>query len=299
MPEILILSGKGGTGKTTLTAAFAHLASGAIVCDLDVDAPDLHLILQPEIEERHAFISGHEALIRGDDCERCGQCAPACRFDAIQGDDPPAVNSLKCEVCKLCVALCPAAAIDFVPNHCGDWYRSQSRFGPLVHAQLFPAQENSGRLVALLRRQAKAIAETNGCDLVLADGPPGIGCPVISALSGVDLAVVVTEPTISGRHDLERAVELCRHFSVPAGVIINKSDLNLDQAREIMDYCQRMGLALLGELPHDTAFTQAMIRRLAITEYTSGELQAAVTVIWENILALTAIPSSPDRAAFG
>ena len=299
MPEILILSGKGGTGKTTLTAAFAHLASGHVICDLDVDAPDLHLILQPRVEERNTFISGHEAVIRPDDCERCGQCAPACRFAAIQGEDPPVVNPLKCEGCKLCVALCPAEAIDFVPSHCGDWYRSATRFGPMVHAQLFPAEENSGRLVALLRQQAKTMAEAKGLDLILADGPPGIGCPVISALSGVDLAVIVTEPTVSGRHDLERVLDLCGHFTIPAGVIINKADLNHDQARKIEAFCRDQGLTLLGRLPHDEAFTQAMIRRLAVTEYVSGPLHAALTTIWGNILKLAGPRVSADRAAFG
>ena len=299
MPEILILSGKGGTGKTTLTAAFAHLASGHVICDLDVDAPDLHLILQPRVEERSTFISGHEAAIRPDDCERCGQCGSACRFDAISGEDPPAVDPVKCEGCKLCVALCPAGAIDFVPNHCGDWYRSTTRFGSMVHAQLFPAEENSGRLVALLRQQAKATAEARGLDLILADGPPGIGCPVISALSGVDLAVIVTEPTVSGRHDLDRVRDLCRHFKIPAAVIINKNDLNRDQAQKIEAYCRDKGLTLLGRLPHDEAFTQAMIRRLAVTEYTSGPLHAALSAIWANILKLAGPRLSGDRAACG
>lgn len=297
MPEIVILSGKGGTGKTSLTAAFAHLAGGHIICDLDVDAPDLHLILQPEVEEQVAFVSGHEAFIRAEDCERCGQCLAACRSDAIQGEDPPVVNPLKCEGCKLCVALCPAAAIDFNPNHCGDWYRSTSRFGPMVHAQLFPAEENSGRLVALLRQQARAMAESRGLEIILADGPPGIGCPVISALSGADLAVIVTEPTVSGRHDLERVLDLCRHFKIPAGVIINKSDLNADQAGMIETYCREQGLGVIGKLPHDAAFTQAMIRQRTVTEYGPEEIRDTVAALWNNILKLAAARSSGDRAA--
>lgn len=286
MREILILSGKGGTGKTSLTAAFAHLASGHIICDLDVDAPDLHLILQPENRKTEHFISGHEAVIRPDDCERCGQCAAACRYDAIQGEDPPVINPLKCEGCKLCVAICPARAIDFEPNHCGDWYRSTSRFGPMVHAQLFPAEENSGRLVALLRQQARAMAKAKGLDLILSDGPPGIGCPVISALSGTDLAVIVTEPSVSGRHDLERVLELCNHFNIPAGVIINKCDLNLEQAEGIEAYCKTNHLSLIGKLPHDMAFTEAMIQRLAITEYSSNAVRETVEAVWNNILTL-------------
>jgi MinD superfamily P-loop ATPase len=299
MREIVILSGKGGTGKTSLTAAFAHLASGHIICDLDVDAPDLHLILQPDNRTTEHFVSGHEALIRPDDCERCGQCTAACRYDAIQGEDPPVVNPLKCEGCKLCVALCPAQAIDFVPNHCGDWYRSTSRFGPMVHAQLFPAEENSGRLVALLRQQAKAIAEAEGLNLILSDGPPGIGCPVISALSGANLAVIVTEPTVSGRHDLERVLELCRHFKIPAGVIINKCDLNQDQAEGIEAFCQTHDLNLIGKLPHDMAFTEAMIQQLTITEFSSNGTCEAVKAAWNNILKLAVPKPAIEQSALG
>lgn len=295
MHEIVILSGKGGTGKTSLTAAFAHLASGHIICDLDVDAPDLHLILQPEKMAIEPFISGHEAVIRPDDCERCGQCAAVCHYDAIQLGDTPVVNPLKCEGCKLCVTMCPARAIDFEPNHCGDWYRSWSRFGPMVHAQLHPAEENSGRLVALLRQQAKTIAEAKGIDLILSDGPPGIGCPAISALSGAHLAVIVTEPTVSGRHDLERVIELCRHFNIPAGVIINKCDLNQEQAKGIEAYCHAHHLSLIGKLPHDMAFTQAMIQQLTITELSSNGIGAAVAAAWKNILKLLAPEASVDR----
>ena len=300
MREILIISGKGGTGKTTLTAAFAHLATNHVICDLDVDAPDLHLILQPDTHTVEAFESGHEAIIRPEDCERCGTCVDACRYDAIQGDDPPVVNPLKCEGCKLCVALCPANAITFALNHCGDWYQSESRFGPMVHAQLFPAEENSGRLVALLRQQARALAEAKGLDLILSDGPPGIGCPVIAALSGIDLAVIVTEPTVSGRHDLERVLELCRHFKITAGVIINKCDLNLDQANDIKAYCQAQHLPLIGELPHDPVFTEAMIQGLTVTEFRPEGVGAAVKAIWHTILKLGA-ESAPaqDRAAIG
>jgi len=298
--EILIISGKGGTGKTTLTAAFAHLASNHVICDLDVDAPDLHLILQPDIHSVTPFESGHEAIIRPEDCERCGTCVSACRYDAIQGDDPPAVNPLKCEGCKLCVALCPADAITFAPNHCGDWYQSESRFGPMIHAQLFPAEENSGRLVALLRQQARARAEADGLDLILSDGPPGIGCPVIAALSGIDLAVIVTEPTVSGRHDLERVLELCRHFKVPAGVVINKCDLNVDQANDIKTYCQAQQLPLIGELPHDRVFTEAMVQGLTVTEFRPSGIGAAVEAVWTTISTLGAEPASArNRAAIG
>jgi MinD superfamily P-loop ATPase len=297
MREIVILSGKGGTGKTSLTAAFAHLASGHIICDLDVDAPDLHLILKPDRRRCEAFISGHEAVIRPDTCERCGQCLNVCQYGAIRDDDPPSINPLKCEGCKLCVALCPADAIDFVPKHCGDWYRSTCRFGEMVHAQLFPAEENSGRLVALLRQQARSMAGDKGLGLILSDGPPGIGCPAISALSGADLAVIVTEPTVSGRHDLERVLELCRHFGIPSGVIINKCDLNEGEALGIESYCRRKELPLIGKLPHDAAFTEAMIRGLSITEYSAGPLREAVESAWKTILRLSAHEPSVEKVA--
>ena len=299
MREILIISGKGGTGKTTLTAAFAHLAAKHVICDLDVDAPDMHLLLQPEKKTVAPFVSGHEAVIRPDTCQRCGTCAAACQFEAIQGEDPPRVNPLKCEGCKLCVALCPVEAIDFVSNHCGDWYRSATRFGPMVHAQLFPAEENSGRLVALLRQQARALAEDRELDLILCDGPPGIGCPVIAALSGIDLAVIVTEPTVSGRHDLARVLELCRHFNIPAGVIINKSDLNPDQTHQIEAFCQEPPLTLLGKLPHDMAFTQAMVKGLTITELAPNGSGRAIRRIWDNIIRQAAITPIHETVAGG
>ncbi len=292
MPEILIISGKGGTGKTSLTAAFAHLAEDPIICDLDVDTPDLHLILQPEKQHQEKFISGHEAIIRPGACDGCGVCAAVCRYDAIMKSDPPRIHPLKCEGCKLCVHLCPAGAIDFVPRHCGDWYRSKTRFGPLVHARLFPAEENSGRLVALLRQQAKAIAGDQGLPLVLADGPPGIDCPVISALSGIDLAVIVTEPTVSGRHDLERVVALCRHFDVPAGVILNKCDLNPEQAGKIESYCRKKQLPLFGRLPYDRVFTEAMIEKRTAIELAPDGMGAALATVWSRIEELAATAPS-------
>ena len=289
MPEILIISGKGGTGKTSITGAFAHLAQNKIICDLDVDAPDLHLLLQPQARQMHQFHSGNEAIIDPDRCTGCGLCWEKCRFEAIVPDGEAfRVDPLKCEGCKLCVALCPAEAIDFPQRHCGAWQVSDTRMGPMVHAQLFPGQENSGRLVALLRQHARELSQENGYELILSDGPPGIGCPVISAMSGTDLAVAVTEPTPSGRHDLERVVELCRHFKVPAGVIINKCDLNLDQSRAIGDYCAREGLELLAELPFDPAMVQAMVQGQVITEYQQNGLAEDLAQAWEKILKMAA-----------
>ena len=284
MPEVLIISGKGGTGKTTLTGAFAGLAKNALVCDLDVDAPDLHLLLDPEVRESHEFFSGFEAEIDPELCESCGLCLEKCRFDAVvEKNGAYWVNPLKCEGCKLCVELCPADAIGFKEKHCGSWQVSQTRFGPMVHAQLFPGEENSGRLVSILRQKAKEMGKDQGYDLILSDGPPGIGCPVISSITGMDLAVVVTEPTPSGRHDLERAVELCRHFRLAVGVVINKYDLNPEQSRAIAAYCGKEGLELLAKLPYDPAMTESMVRGKTINEYQTNGTAAMVAEAWKNI----------------
>ena len=250
MDEILIISGKGGTGKTSLTAAFAHLAKNHVICDLDVDAPDMHLILKPENTRSHDFISGHEAMIVEEKCESCGTCLEMCRYDAIVNEgDRYFIDPLKCEGCKVCVEFCPAKAIDFPDRHCGSWFLSDTRFGPMIHAQLFPGEENSGLLVSLLRKQAKEMAGKKGLDLILSDGTPGIGCPVIASLSGVSLAVIVTEPTPSGRHDLERVADLCAHFRIPAGIIINKCDLNEKEAATIEKFAADKELCISAVCP--------------------------------------------------
>ena len=287
MFEIIVISGKGGTGKTSLTGAFAHLAVDPIICDLDVDAPDLHLLLRPRTEMEEDFHSGHLAVIDRDRCNGCGLCAEVCRFQAARPNgDGFGIDPIKCEGCKVCVHFCPAEAIRFESKHCGWWRRSATRFGPLVHAQLFPGEENSGRLVALLRQKAKELAKGLGRELILSDGAPGIGCPVISSLSGVDLAVVVTEPTPSGRHDLERVIDLCGHFRVPAGVVINKYDLSEDNTRAIENHCREKGLTVLARLPHDPAITRAMIAGQVITEYQTDGLAEEIRRAWRNVETL-------------
>lgn len=289
MDEIVVLSGKGGTGKTSLTAAFAHLAhqrQEAMICDLDVDAPDLHLLLDPQSKETHAFVSGHEACIAPDRCTGCGQCAALCRYDAITDGQPAVINPLKCEGCKLCVALCPENAIDFPEKHCGDWYVSETRFGPMVHAQLFPAEENSGRLVALLRKEARRLAEQQGRSVILADGPPGIGCPAISSLSGATLAAIVTEPTPSGLHDLERIADLCEHFQVPAGVVINKYDIHPRQAERIEVFCAGRRIPVVAALPHDPAVTRAMVKGMAVTEFANDVFTRRLQQAWAALRRL-------------
>ena len=287
MSEIIVISGKGGTGKTSLTAAFAHLAGDAIVCDLDVDAPDLHLILQPETDVREAFFSGHEAVIDSAVCDKCGICAEVCRFAAVRSTAGGfTVDPVKCEGCKVCVHFCPAGAIRFPERHCGEWFLSRTRFGPMVHAQLFPGAENSGRLVALLRGKARELAERTGRSLILSDGAPGIGCPVISSLSGTDFAVLVTEPTPSGLHDLERVAGLCRYFKIPTGVIVNKADLNPENTAGVQRWCVEAQIEFLSALPYDPAVTEAMVRRQAVTEFSTDGLSTDIRRVWDRIVKL-------------
>lgn len=285
MREILVISGKGGTGKTSLTAAFAHLSEDTVVCDLDVDAPDLHLILQPSPRQTSRFVAGCEPRVVADRCTACCTCEEMCRFGAIKvGAQIAEVDLLRCEGCGVCVEFCPEKAIDFIPKECGQWSISDTRFGPMVHAQLYPGEENSGKLVALLRTQAKELAESENATMILADGPPGIGCPVISALSGTDMTVMVTEPTPSGIHDLQRVVELCDHFKVPTSVIINKYDLNKTIVDEIRSFCEKKGLSVLAELPHDTEFVNAMVKGIAITEQSQGPTAQKVRESWQKVV---------------
>lgn len=290
MREVVVISGKGGTGKTSLTGAFAHLATNKVICDLDVDAPDLHLLLQPEREREEAFFSGHEAVIEQSLCERCGLCASLCQYGAIrEGEQGFSVDPLRCEGCKVCVAFCPAKAISFPEKHCGIRYVSSTRFGPFVHAQLFPGEENSGRLVMVLKQQARELAKGRGANLVLCDGAPGIGCPVISSLSGTNLAVAVTEPTPSGRHDLERVAELCRHFQVLFAVIINKYDLNPEETHWIEVFCSSCGYPLLARLPHDPIVTRSMIQGRVVTEVDDTNFGQELRRAWSRIENLSGV----------
>jgi MinD superfamily P-loop ATPase len=294
MREIVVLSGKGGAGKTSLTAAFAALAQGAVVCDLDVDAPDLHILLDPADTLREDFLSGNHAVIDPEACTGCGLCRDLCRFDAVSlAGEVCAIDPKRCEGCKVCVAMCPARAIAFPPRRCGFFAEALTRFGPMVHARLDPGGENSGRLVALLKKRARDLAQREGRALILCDGAPGIACPVISSLSGASLAVLVTEPTPSGTHDLKRVAALCDHFKVPAGVIINKADLSLAQAEDIAALCRERGYTLLGRLPHDRTVTQAMVNKQTLPEY-GGPLVGEISRLWNAVLTLAGLAANPQ-----
>ncbi len=282
--EIVILSGKGGTGKTSVSAAFMHLASQeaeVVCCDVDVDAPDLHIILAPEVEEEHPFHSGEEAFICADTCTGCGLCKTHCAYGAVtETNGVYAIDQLRCEGCMVCRLVCPAQGVTTAPRHCGTHYRSQTRFGTLFHAQLFPGQENSGRLVALLKQRARQWAVEHGVETILYDGSPGIGCPVISSLSGASMAVIVSEPTPTGRHDLERVTALCAHFRIPLGVLINKCDIHSEASQSMADWCAAQGHAVLGMLPFNKDVVRAMLERRAVTELDVSAMVAPLADAW-------------------
>jgi MinD superfamily P-loop ATPase len=279
--ELVVLSGKGGTGKTSLVGALAALVPEKVLCDADVDAADLHLLLHPDIRERHVFYAGHKALIDPERCVQCGACLDWCRFGAI--DPAFRINPLLCEGCGVCQYLCPVQAIDFPDNLCGEWYISETRFGPFVHARLGIAEENSGKLVALVRREARRLAEEQNLSWVLTDGPPGIGCPVISSLGDATAVLVITEPSVAGRHDLERVAALAEHFGLPVSVLVNKADLHWETAREIAQLCGERGYAFLGYLPFDPDFTRAQVEGKTIMEYNNKKLQAILHEVWEKL----------------
>ncbi|NPV93355.1 MAG: 4Fe-4S binding protein [Firmicutes bacterium] len=281
MKEMVVISGKGGTGKTSVVAAFAALVENTVFADCDVDAPDLHLVLQPTVLERHEFKSGKTAFIDREACIGCDQCRIVCRFEAI-GDDYQ-VSKINCEGCGACVHFCPVEAVELRENLSGQWFVSNTRFGPMVHARLGITEENSGRLVTLVRSRAKNLAVEGGKRLLIADGSPGIGCPVIASITGSDLVLVVTEPTRSGLHDMRRINELTRHFAVKTVVCINKSDINPGLASQIEEICIREGLEVVGRIPYDTDVTRAQVAGTSIIEYSEGMATQEIKKMWNRI----------------
>lgn len=286
LSELVVLSGKGGTGKTSLTASLALLAGTTVLADCDVDAADLHLLLAPTVEKRHDFLSGHLSVIRQQDCTGCGICFATCRFDAIRPlDSTYHADPVLCEGCGVCVRFCPVKAIDFPERVCGEWMISSTRCGPMVHAQLGVAAENSGKLVSTVREHAWEVAVEQNIPLIIADGPPGIGCPVIASLSGVSLALIVTEPTVSGLHDLQRILALARHFSVPTAVCVNKWDINPQQTERIEAVAIAAGVTVTERIRYDRAVTRAQLCQKAVVEL---ECEAAgdIQKLWRQIKEL-------------
>jgi len=291
MRELVVISGKGGTGKTSVAAALATLLADVVVADCDVDAADLHLLLDPEIKTAAPFVAGFQAIIEPDACSACGVCAGVCRFDAIaaatdQRLGPYAIDPLACEGCGVCAEVCPEGAIAMQERTCGEWYHSETRCGPLVHARLSVGGENSGRLVTLVRKEARRIAAEQGRDLILVDGPPGTGCPVIAAITGATAVLVVTEPTVSGEHDLQRVLDVAAHFRVPAALCINKCDLNPEMADRILTLAARRGAPLLAELPYDDSVTAAQLAGRTLTEWTDTPIAGQVRELGRRCLEL-------------
>ncbi len=281
MKQILIISGKGGTGKTVFTGALAALAQNKVMADCDVDAADLHLLLAPKINQTHEFKSGKTAYLDKSICMECGICTDLCRFQAISKDY--IIDSIACEGCGFCAFACPQKTITMRENICGHWFVSDTRFGPMVHAKLGIAEENSGKLVSLVRKKAKELAENNKADWVIIDGTPGIGCPVIASLAGIDCALVVTEPTLSGLHDAARVIELAQYFSVPVKMIINKYDLNLKMSENIEKYCCEKQIELIGKISFDKAIVKSMVAGKTIIEQADCLAKKEIINIWEKL----------------
>ncbi|MCU0666964.1 MAG: P-loop NTPase [Candidatus Omnitrophica bacterium] len=281
MKQIVVISGKGGTGKTIITGSLAVLAKRKVMVDCDVDAADLHLLLHPLVIQRHEFKSGQTAVIDKNLCIECGECALACKFSAIRTDYT--VEDFSCEGCALCSHICPRAAIRMQENVAGEWFVSDTKYGSFVHAKLGIAQENSGKLVAKIRQVAKELAEKQSLDYVIIDGPPGIGCPVIASLSGVDCALIVTEPTLSGLHDAERVIEVARHFNIPVKLVVNKCDLNPAMTKEIEEFCRKQGVPVIGKIVFDKAVVKALVGGKTIVEYLRCPVTDEISQIWERL----------------
>lgn len=282
--ELVVISGKGGTGKTSITASFAALAGNAILADCDVDAPDLHLVLGYRVRESDNFSAMPKAVIAHDKCTGCGLCINNCRFDAIRENF--SIDPLHCEGCGVCRFICPESAVTMIPYVSGRWYVSDSRHGTMVHACLGIAEGNSGKLVTLIRRKAAEIAGKTGNDLVIIDGTPGTGCPVIASITGTSLVLVVTEPTVSGIHDLERVCELTRHFHVRTAVCVNKADINEENTHRINEYCLARHLPFIGKIPYDRTVTLAQRAGTSTVEYGDGPAATAIREIWGKTVML-------------
>jgi len=293
MKQILVISGKGGTGKTVLTSSLAALAKGAVLADCDVDAADLHLLLHPVVKEVQDFWSGQKAAIDDEQCINCGRCLSLCRFEAVKtlkNQDGSlkklAIDPVACEGCRVCYYTCPVDAIRMEDRLSGQLFISETKYGPMVHAKLGIAEENSGKLVALVKQKAQEIAEAEGKTWLIIDGPPGIGCPVIASLAGVDLALIVAEPTLSGIHDMERVMDLAVHFGVLAKVFINKCDINWDNTRTIEEICQKRGIEVIGRLPFSEEVVRSLVAGVPVVKFSQGEIAEEITTLWRKIEAI-------------
>jgi MinD superfamily P-loop ATPase len=278
--QLAIVSGKGGTGKTTIAAAFASLAKNKVMVDCDVDAADLYLLLRPKVLKQEKYFGGRSPRVDLDKCTQCGLCTEVCRFHAIENG---VVDYVSCEGCGFCSHICPEDAITMEEAFSGDWFVSDTPYGPFVHARLGIGEENSGKLVTVVRKKATEITKEKGLDLILIDGPPGIGCPVTASMTGVDLVLAVTEPTLSGIHDLERILKLAEHFKIPSAVCINKFDINLENTDRIAAYCEKNGSKIIGKIPYEPKVVEALVNRKTVMEYPCNEIQGIVHRMWEEV----------------
>jgi len=284
MKQLVIISGKGGTGKTIISASFATLAQRKVMVDCDVDAANLFLLLHPEAQEVHQFSGGMKARVELEKCTGCGECLDVCRFSAISMPEGEIIiDPISCEGCAVCSYVCPVEAIVMESNISGEWFVSQTKYGPFVHAKLGIGEENSGKLVAEVRKKAKEIAEAKNLDFIIIDGPPGIGCPVIASLSGANMALVVTEPTISGIHDMERVTQMAHHFGIQTTSCINKYDLNLRNTEHIEKWCQKNSIPLVGKIPFASVVTESMVQGIPLTEFTKNSASQEIMNMWEKL----------------
>jgi len=284
MKQLTVLSGKGGTGKTSITACFAVLANNAIVADCDVDAPDLHMLLHPEVIKTQEFVGSKIAVIDKQKCTHCGVCRENCKFDAVTSDLE--IDTIACEGCGVCQLVCPTDAVTLVPRVSGKAYLSKTKYGFMSHALLSPGESNSGKLVTLVRQNAKILAEKEKCNLIIIDGSPGIGCPVIASVTGADAALVVTEPTLSGIHDLQRVLKLLDHFNVVPFVCINMYDVNVSNTNKILSFCKENGAEVVGIIPFSPEVTRAMVNGKTIVEYTPESAVAQeIKKMWNKLFA--------------
>lgn len=288
MKQLVIVSGKGGTGKTVISGSFAALCQNKVMADCDVDASNLHLLLHPEIRESHSFSGVRKAHFLKEKCTQCFECLRVCRFGAIHGFDEESItiDSLSCEGCAACAFACPTEAITMKDSLSGHWYISETPYGPFVHARLGVGAENSGKLVTEVRKAAKNIAERDGSDLIIIDGPPGIGCPVIATLAGADMALVVTEPSPSGIHDMERIQRLARHFNIPSCCCVNKYDINLKNTSQIETWCRENSVPLIGKITYDETVIDSVIHGLPLTQFSNNRTAQEINALWRNLYAL-------------
>jgi len=288
--ELIVISGKGGTGKTSLTACLATLAEQCVIADCDVDAANLHLLLSPRVHHRTPFVSGEMAVIDETRCNQCGHCQQLCRFEGISPTPPYTILPSGCEGCRVCAHFCPQQAISMVPRQCGEWYRSVSSAGPMIHARINVGAENSGKLVSLVRQQARQLAEEQQSPWLLVDGPPGLGCPVIASVTGADAVLIVTEPTLAGQHDMVRIIDLLEHFSMTGYICINRWDINPEMTRTIRQIAEQRGVSCVGLIPFDRQVVSAQLKARPVIDQPDSIAAMAIKDLWDNVHAILSTP---------